>query len=548
MTQSSSVSRMRVASGIEGRAITVERSRGLGSSGSPVIYVHGATFPSALSVNWSFGDGRAWRDDLVAAGHDVWTFDFIGFGASDRYDAMSSPPVSGPLGRSDAATLQIAAVVGRVRVETGAARVSLVAHSWGTIAAGRFAADHPELVDHLVFFGPIVRRERKGLPDPATLPGWMPMSLEAQWKRFVEDVPADEPAVMTRAMFAPWGTAYLATDHGAAARTPPAVAIPMGPQADIAAAWQGDMGYDPTLITAAVTIVRGEWDSVSNDADAAWLRAHLTSSRSMRDVKLAHGTHLMHIETGRERLWAVTREALSACSTAISDMHAVIFEVHPTRAGYDDYLAAAKALRPLLDEIDGFLTIERFGSLSRSGWILSLSHWADEAALTDWRTREKHHVAQEKGRGGVFEDYRLRVGQVFADESFDGPTKSPSRRTTYNDHARRRVSYVGILEVGERTPQPMREQLTRQSEPQAAQAASGDSYESLTTPGKIAHLLSFDAETDALVWRDRIKIAAGDTDGGSSTIRLRLTEIERDYGMFDRAQAPQYYPEASRHG
>jgi pimeloyl-ACP methyl ester carboxylesterase len=308
---SPALTKMRVHSGIEGHEIAVERMRGSNASGAPIIYVHGATFPASLAINWAFDDGRSWRDDLVAAGHDVWTFDFLGYGSSDRYEAMAAAPLPGPLGRSEVASRQIAAVVARVRAETGAPRVTLLAHSWGSIASGRFAAEHPELIDRLVFFAPIVRRDREELPDPAKFPGWMPMSLDAQWKRFIEDVPVREQAVMTKEMFDPWGAAYLATDHTAVARTPAAVAIPTGPQADIAAAWQNDLGYDPSLIQAPVTILRGEWDSLCNDEDAAWLLAHLSHNPGARDVKLLRGTHLMHLETGRQRLWAATRDALA---------------------------------------------------------------------------------------------------------------------------------------------------------------------------------------------------------------------------------------------
>ncbi|HEX5377206.1 MAG TPA: alpha/beta hydrolase, partial [Phenylobacterium sp.] len=288
----------------------LERRRG-GAGRAPLLYVHGGTFPSALSVNWGFDEGRSWSEDLAQAGHDVWSFDFLGFGRSARYPAMAAPPAPGPLGRSDMAVLQMEAVVAKVRSETGAPRISLLAHSWGGVAAGRFAAEHPDRVDRLVLFAPICRRDRKGLPDPMSLPGWAPMPLDAQWKRFVEDVPLGEAPPMTREAFDSWGRAYLATDPSAAGRSPPAVAIPTGPQADIAAAWQGSLGYEPSRIAAPVTILRGEWDSLCNDEDARWLRSNLARSSRVRDVRLPKGTHLMLLESGRGRLWAAAREALA---------------------------------------------------------------------------------------------------------------------------------------------------------------------------------------------------------------------------------------------
>lgn len=96
-------------------------------------------------------------------------------------------------------------------------------------------------------------------------------------------------------------------------------------------------------------------------------------------------------------------------------MIAVIFEVEPAEGRRDAYLALAAALAPGLAQIDGFVSIERFESLSRPGRILSLSFWRDEAAVAAWRNRDDHRAAQAAGRGGVFRDYRLRVAEVLRD-------------------------------------------------------------------------------------------------------------------------------------
>ena len=96
-------------------------------------------------------------------------------------------------------------------------------------------------------------------------------------------------------------------------------------------------------------------------------------------------------------------------------MIAVIFEVEPAESRRDDYLAIAADLRPLLDGIDGFLSIERFQSLADPDRILSLSFWRDEAAILAWRRLEKHRAAQSAGRTDIFRDYRLRVAGVMRD-------------------------------------------------------------------------------------------------------------------------------------
>jgi len=96
-------------------------------------------------------------------------------------------------------------------------------------------------------------------------------------------------------------------------------------------------------------------------------------------------------------------------------MIAVIFEVWPRDGRQQDYLAMAAQLRPLLEQIDGFISIERFQSLTDPGKLLSLSFFRDEAAILQWRNLEAHRAAQEAGRGGVFDDYRLRIAGVMRD-------------------------------------------------------------------------------------------------------------------------------------
>jgi heme-degrading monooxygenase HmoA len=96
-------------------------------------------------------------------------------------------------------------------------------------------------------------------------------------------------------------------------------------------------------------------------------------------------------------------------------MIAVIFEVQPAEGRRDEYLALAADLRPLLEQVDGFLSIERFQSLSDPGRMLSLSFWRDEQAVAAWRNLEPHRAAQAQGRAGIFRDYRLRIAGVLRD-------------------------------------------------------------------------------------------------------------------------------------
>lgn len=106
-------------------------------------------------------------------------------------------------------------------------------------------------------------------------------------------------------------------------------------------------------------------------------------------------------------------------------MIAVIFEVVPAPGRIDLYLDTARDLRPLLDDIDGFLSIERFRSLTDSTRLLSLSFWRDEAAVTAWRNSEQHRAAQSLGRHGVFDNYRLRIASVVRDYGLNDRNEAP---------------------------------------------------------------------------------------------------------------------------
>src|SRR5258708_16463103 len=98
-------------------------------------------------------------------------------------------------------------------------------------------------------------------------------------------------------------------------------------------------------------------------------------------------------------------------------MFAVIFEVQPKPGRLQAYLEIAARLRPILETIDGFISVERFGSLTTEGKYVSLSFWRDEAAVIAWRRQAEHHIAQAHGRDEIFADYRIRVAEAKRDSS-----------------------------------------------------------------------------------------------------------------------------------
>ena len=220
-------------------------------------------------------------------------------------------------------------------------------------------------------------------------------------------------------------------------------------------------------------------------------------------------------------------------------MFSVIFEVHPRPEQRVNYFGNAKMLRPELENVDGFADNIRYRSLTREGWILSLSSWRDEKAVVRWRTRMRHHEAQERGRTKIFLDYHLRVGQLTKDTNIPEGYELHEQRL---DETEVGEGTTMILIDGKRTSEWVKntsaEDVARWlGLPSKAEAlVSWDVFDALLTPGDIILLMS---------WRDQLEAEAFEkTVSLQENARLRRVRVVRDYGMYDRREAPQYYPDA----
>ena len=271
-------------------------------AGSPVLYIHGSSFPVALSSEWVFSDGTSWANNLVSDGFDVWGLDFIGYGHSTRSDYNN---ITLDFARSNHASGQIVSAVQHISKQHGGVPVSIIAHSWGTIAAGRFATLHPELVDRLVLFGPVVQRPvSENLTEQSNreVQLYHLVTPEQQRVRFSAEVPEGHQPILEEPNLEKWGLAYLKSDPESQMRQPAAVKVPSGPIQDALQTWAGDWLYDPAKIVAPTLIVRGEWDTASTLEDAEHLFAHL-GSKEKQVVTISAATHLMHLEKARFALW-----------------------------------------------------------------------------------------------------------------------------------------------------------------------------------------------------------------------------------------------------
>lgn len=218
-------------------------------------------------------------------------------------------------------------------------------------------------------------------------------------------------------------------------------------------------------------------------------------------------------------------------------MFSVIFEFHPNAAKKDEYLGLAHRLRPILQSMDGFVENERFESVLRPGWLLSHSGWRDEKSLVRWRTHAVHHAVQTRGRSEIFDDYHLRVGEQILDSDppphatigqsrFDDTEVGSARLVTFTEAVPAKTTIL----AADRLPGELGLDLSHGA------IAGYDIWASLYTERKLALLVGWKDAKAADAFAPR-KTEAIDK------LRHRQVRILRDYGRFDRREAPQYFPD-----
>jgi pimeloyl-ACP methyl ester carboxylesterase len=286
------------SSHVPGLQLRLRHTSAAAAHGLPVLFLHGASFPSALAFDFRM-DGVSWMDSLAASGHDVYALDFPGYGLSDRY-----PPATQPRGRAVEVVQDVDRAVDLVLARTGAQQVVLIAHSWGGSVGALYAERHPEKVGRLVLFAAVTARSES---TPRAVAAPYEELTPAQRLASMDGLrPASEPSQLHADVHARWGAAWLAS-----AEEKLVVRFPSGPSADVDDLRHGQAYYDPARIQAPTLLVRGEWDAWPNDADYKQLFERLTGAAERQYVIIPRGTHVMHLESAHNALWKAVETFLA---------------------------------------------------------------------------------------------------------------------------------------------------------------------------------------------------------------------------------------------
>jgi heme-degrading monooxygenase HmoA len=209
-------------------------------------------------------------------------------------------------------------------------------------------------------------------------------------------------------------------------------------------------------------------------------------------------------------------------------MFVVLFEVQPHEETWDEYLDVAKLLRPELEAIEGFIDNTRFASARTPGRLLSLSTWRDEKSLIRWRTQATHHnQGQQRGRFEIFADYRLRVAEVTDDTH--PPTGVSLRQSRYDETEVGEAKAVTVFEPLDTDSSPIMPDLGG-----AGGLADLERYDGILEPRPPLLLAS---------WTDLATARSGTP--ARPTIRIRHLRVIREYGLRERREAPQYFPDVT---
>lgn len=286
------------------------------ASGSvPVLFVHGATYPSTVMFDYPV-DGTSWMAWMAEAGFDVWCIDLPGYGGADRPAVMAANPAAGePFMDTRAAAAEVRRAVTFIVQRSGAAGLDLLGYSWGSAICAQVAGEIPDIVRRLVLAGPLWLMDGASSAVPlGALGAYRRVDAEAIVRRWTMGLNAQQQAAIAPPeRLQRWARAAVASDPDAAMLDPPQLRAPAGVIKDVRDYWlAGRSTYDPARVRCPILVVVGEWDQETTPAQGAALFAALTGSAQRRYTVIGGGTHALLLENQRHELYAVVRDFLCA--------------------------------------------------------------------------------------------------------------------------------------------------------------------------------------------------------------------------------------------
>lgn len=292
-----------IESRIEGKRINITHLKPSDKKISEaVLFIHGASFPSALSSGFSM-DGLSWMDNLANAGYDVYALDFLGYGKSDRYDYMADKiKKTDRRGGGNEVAEDIDIAINYILNELSVTKVHLIGHSWGATVSGHYATLYPEKIEKLILFAPFI--QRNGATDwDKTEALYSDLTPKKRVEQMINGIPKGQDMTLATDVLAKWENEWMESDVTSTTRNPSSVRYPFAWEVDLYNCWNGNCFFDASKVKSATLLIRGEWDPTFSFEDAEKLFGQLENAPSKRYVVIDKSTHVLHLEKNRVALY-----------------------------------------------------------------------------------------------------------------------------------------------------------------------------------------------------------------------------------------------------
>lgn len=291
---------IKIESRIKGKQIAIHQFKTSKTENGTVLFLHGSSFPSKLSFSFKLG-AESWVDYLLEKGYTVYALDFLGYGDSDRYDSMIQKNKSlSPRGSAKETLPDLIKTVDYILKSDGNAKLHIIAHSWGTLVAGLFAEEYSDKIHTLTLYASLSPKHTNKINESSSIPAFKSIDVNNRVQQMNSSAPENIRPLLAPQMFTSWGNMWLNSDQ---LREKNTVFYPSGSILDVLSLQQGAYIYQPEKIRCDVLIIRGEYDTFPAHNEAYQLFTHMKNASSKTYITLDKGTHVMHLEKNRKRLY-----------------------------------------------------------------------------------------------------------------------------------------------------------------------------------------------------------------------------------------------------